>query len=82
MLEFLNHPHINENNQPLREVRNKDNDKIVQIVYDDAKDFGENNDNSDSDSDDNVEFIVGPTSHGNINENINDLGRNSDYIKL
>lgn len=63
----------------MNEVRNKDNDRVVQVMYDDAEAYDANNNNnlmhcSDDDSDDNVEFIVGPVEHG--------FSENMDYVKL
>ena len=66
------------------EMRNKDNDNVIQIVYDknDAAEdesckgkLGKDTQESESDSDDdNVEFIVGPIGQ--------EFGSNSDYVKL
>lgn len=54
------------------EVRNKDNDNVIQIVYEKNIDSDEE-ENSDSD-DDNVEFIVGPNGH--------ELSSNANFVKL
>jgi hypothetical protein len=66
------------------EMRNKDNDNVIQIVYDknDAAEdesckgkLGKDTQESESDSDDdNVEFIVGPIGQA--------FGSNADYVKL
>lgn len=72
----LHNSHIIQSNR--QQVRNNDNDKVFQIVYDKTSDT-ENDDNCDNSSDDsdyNVEFIVGPV--GGVNE----LNSNLDYVKL
>lgn len=57
-----------------KQVRNNDNDKVIQIVYD--KNSDDNDENSSDDSDDNVEFIVGPLGV------VNDISSNLDYVRL
>lgn len=56
------------------EVRNKDNDNVIQIVYDKNSDSASDDDSNDDSDDDNVEFIVGPNGH--------ELSSNENFIKL
>jgi hypothetical protein len=69
MIESIN------NQQHQQQVRNTDNDRVIQIVYDKNSD-DENNSDSSYDSDYNVEFIVGPTDANN------ELNSNMDYVKI
>lgn len=63
---------IMEREEKALEVRNKDNDNVIQIVYD--KNSDSDSDNASDSDDDNVEFIVGPNGH--------ELSSNENFIKL
>lgn len=65
-----------ESQQKAEDLRNKDNEKVIQIIYDRNSDIDldSNESDTDSDSDDNVEFIVGPAG--------NELNNNKDYVEL
>lgn len=70
------HNNITDKSSDSTKIRNKDNDNVIQIVYDKNDDDDDNSDedemNNSSESDDNVEFIVGP----------NDLSKNTDFVRF